>query len=80
MSKKNATQLSYIVYPEQVGKLVTEVTAIGDIHFIQKKGEQQYNSYRLVERTGVPYYVQVGLPSFLFKELIQSGKLAKSFS
>lgn len=76
------SSLPYIVYPQQVSKLV-QVTnkKFGDFFFIRKKEEQSYNSYRKVEKVaGNPYFVQVRLPAEVFNEQIKSGLMDRKMA
>ena len=73
--------LPYICNPDQVNKIHTESTTLGDYHFIRKNNERHYGSYRKVDMgVNSPYYVAVSLPGFLFKDLIKSGKVDQLFS
>lgn len=74
-------KLAYICNDDQIEKCHKEQTTNGEYFFIRKKGERVFFAYRRVDRGGKEsFYAQVGLPAFLFKELIQSGKVGKVMS
>jgi hypothetical protein len=73
------SKLSYICNTSNIQRLHEETTKKNGVYFfIRKNGEKGYNSYRKVE-TGSEtfYYVQVGLPPEVFKDLIKTGKMDK---
>ena len=70
------SKLTYIVNEEQIAKkvVVSDVND-GEYHFIQTKGNKQYNSYRKVDMGGHVWYVQVRLSPTTYQKWILSGSV-----
>lgn len=73
------SKLAYICNSSDAAQIHEETTPNGIYYFIRKNDEKTYLAYRLVDRGGKePFYVQVNLPAYLYKELILSGKIKKA--